>query len=175
LKFSSAVILIAVLVVLSALVFVLTRQRPPAASVVAAEASIAQDAHTAASALAVQPIVEQGPQSEAAAVKVLADLKHFQAAVESDIDYNTYEKKLNGLKSSLNETLPSFVRHEASDETFREEVAAAVREYTAAGNWWKTTITNSTVFTETDRHERTQKNFESARMHLTNAEKMLIR
>ena len=71
--------------------------------------------------------------------------------------------------------MPSFVRQNPGDEIFRQEVAAALREYTAAGNWWKTTIANSSVFTEDDRSERTRRNWASARTHLTNAEKVLVR
>src|SRR5205807_5782605 len=105
-----------------------------------------------------QNAVEQNSQSEAAATKIVAELKRFQDATESGVDYTEYDKKLNSLKTNLNNTLPSFVRHNPSDEIFREEVAAALRDYNAAGNWWKTTIMNSTVFTEADRNERTQRN-----------------
>ncbi len=91
------------------------------------------------------------------------------------MDFKEYQKNLDSLRSDLNKTLPSFVRHLPSDETFRQEVDSALRDYTAAENWWKTTITNNSVFSEADRKERTQKNFESARTHLENAEKLLGR
>ena len=174
-RYSFAWIFAALVVVLSGLVFFYMRQGPqgtpePGSQAVVAQSPVAPDAE--------QPgpnAVEQNSQSEAAAKQIVTNLKHFQDATESGIDFNEYEKQLNSLKSDLNNTLPSFERHLPGDDTFRQEVAAALRDYTAAENWWKTTITNNTVFTEADRKERTQKNFESAREHLTNAEKMLVR
>jgi len=170
-SFSFTWILASVVVVLLGLVFFYMRQAPE----VGLEAVVAQTLVTRDAEQPEQNAVEQNSQSEAAATQIVTDLKRFQDATESGIDYNEYDKKLSSLKSDLNNTLPSFVRHDASDETFRQEVDAALRDYTAAGNWWKTTITNSTVFTEADRNERTQRNFESARTHITNAEKTLVR
>jgi hypothetical protein len=174
-SFSFTCILAAVVVVLLGLVFFYMRQRPQGAPEVGPEAVVAQTLVTGDAEQPEQNAVEQNSQSEAAATQIVTDLKRFQDATESGIDYNEYDKKLNSLKTDLNNTLPSFVRHDASDETFRQEVDAALRDYTAAGNWWKTTITNSTVFTEADRNERTQRNFESARTHIANAEKTLVR
>jgi len=165
----------ALVVVLLGLVFFYMRQRPQGAPEPGLDAVVAQTLVTRDAEQPEQTAVEQNSQSKAAATQIVTDLKRFQDATESGIDYNEYDKKLSSLKSDLNNTLPSFVRHDASDETFRQEVDAALRDYTAAGNWWKTTITNSTVFTEADRNERTQKNFESARTHITNAEKTLVR
>ena len=165
----------ALVVVLLGLVFFYMRQRPLGAPEVGREAVVAQTLVTREAEQPEQNAIEQNSQSEAAATQIVTDLKRFQDATESGIDYNEYDKKLNSLKTDLDNTLPSFVRHDPSDETFRQEVAAALRDYTAAGNWWKTTITNGTVFTEADRNERTQRNFESARTHITNAEKTLVR
>jgi hypothetical protein len=174
-SFSFTWILASVVVVLLGLVFFYMRQRPQGAPEPGLDAVVAQTLVTRDAEQPEQNAVEQNSQSEAAATQIVTDLKRFQDATESGIDYNEYDKKLNSLKTDLNKTLPSFVRHDPSDETFRLEVDAALRDYTAAGNWWKTTIANSTVFTEADRNERTQRNFESARTHITNAEKTLVR
>jgi hypothetical protein len=56
----------------------------------------------------------------------------------------------------LNNTLPEFVGHSAGDESFRQEIDAAVRDYFAARSWWKIMIDNSSVFNEADRNERLQ-------------------
>jgi hypothetical protein len=119
-------------------------------------------------------VVEPNSQSEAAATQIIAELKRFQDATERGMEYDEYDKKLSSLRTDLDSTLPSFVRHDSSDDSFRQEVAAALRDYTAAGNWWKTTTRNSSVLTEADRNERTQRNWASARTHLTNAEKLLV-
>jgi hypothetical protein len=174
-SFSFTWILASVVVVLLGLVFFYMRQRPQGAPELGLDAVVAQTLVTRDAEQPEQNADQRNSQSEASATQIVTDLKRFQDATESGIDYNEYDKKLSSLKSDLNNTLPSFVRHDPSDETFRQEVAAALRDYTAAGNWWKTTITNSTVFTEADRNERTQKNFESARTHITNAEKTLVR
>lgn len=171
--FSFAWILAALAVVLLGLVLFYMRQGPQDLPELRGEAPVAQTP-----ADAEQPgekAVEQDSRSEAAATEIVAELKRFHDAMESVKDYSEYDKKLNSLKTDLNKTLPSFVRHDPSDEIFRQEVAAALRDYTAAGNWWKTSITNSSVFTEADRTERTQRNWASARTHLTNAEKTLVR
>jgi cytoskeletal protein RodZ len=122
-----------------------------------------------------QGSVEQEAESKAAAIQVMAELKHFQDATESGMDYSEYDKKLAGLSAKLNSTMPTLVLHKPNGETFRQEVAAALRDYTAAKNWWRTTMANSSVLTEADRNERTQRNWASARAHLTTAEEMLRR
>jgi hypothetical protein len=168
--FSFAWILAALVVVSLGLVLFYLSQGPRPGPDVAGEAVVAQTPVIPAAEQSAQN-VEQGSQSDAAATQILTSLEHFQDATDRDMDYDEYDRQLNGLKTELNNTLPTFVRHDPGDEIFRQEVAAALRDYTAARNWWKTTITNSTVFTEADRTERTQRNFESARTHLTNAEK----
>ena len=173
--FSSAWILGALVVVLLGVALYL-RQRPQEATEVGGDAVVAQ---VPTSGDAKQPGQEaaeqnaQNAQSEAAAKEIVTELKRFQDITESGLEYDEYDKRLNSLKTDLNNTLPNFVRHNPSDETFRQEVAAAIRDYTAAGNWWKTTIRDSNVFTEADRNERTQRNWASARTHLTNAENVL--
>lgn len=169
-RFSSAWIFAPLVAVLMGLGFVYLRQSPsdlPAITVAAVEPA-RQEAEQPA-----KDDAEQKSESEAVATQVISELMHFQDATESGMDYHDYDKKLNGIKSDLNNALPSFVRHDPNDEVFRREVGAALRDYTAAGNWWKTTLTYSSVFTEADRNERTQRNWASARAHLTNAEKML--
>jgi predicted nucleic acid-binding Zn-ribbon protein len=173
--FSFAWVLAALVVVLLGLVLFYMRQGPQGTPEAGGEAVAAQTPITPDAEPPAQNAAEQNSQSEAAATQVVADLKRFQDATERGIAYDEYDKQLNSLKTDLNTTLPSFVRHDPSDEIFRQEVAAALREYTAAGNWWKTTIANSSVFTENERTERTQRNWASARTHLTNAEKTLVR
>ncbi len=104
----------------------------------------------------------------------MVNLKTFQDEIQGDIGFNEYQTKLARLRVVLANTLPSFSRHQPNDEMFRQEVEGALREYTAAENWWKTTIANSTVFTGADRRERTNKNFEAARTHLANAKSALV-
>ena len=157
------------------LVLFYMRQGPQGTPEVGGEAVVAQTPVMPDAEQSGENAVEQNSQSDATATQIVAELKRFQDITESGMDYNDYDKKLNSLMTNLNNTLPSFVRHNPNDEIFRQEVAAALRDYTAAGNWWKTTITNSSVFTEADRNERTQKDWASARTHLTNAEKMLVR
>lgn len=171
---SLAWIFAAVVALLLGLVLLYMRQGPQKTPGAISEAGVAQPA-TAEAKQPGQDPAEQNSRSVAVATHVLAELKRFQDATESGMGYNEYDEKLTHLKADLNNALPAFVRHDPSDESFRQEVAAAVRDYTAAGNWWKTTITNSSVFTEADRNERTQANWASAKTHLTNAEKTLVR
>jgi hypothetical protein len=171
--FNFAWILGALAVVFLGLVLFYMRQDPQDLTELRGEVPVAQS--PADAELPEEQVVEQNSRSEAAATQIVAELKHFHAATESVMEYNEYDNKLNNLKNDLNKTLPSFVRHNPGDEIFRQEVAAALRDYTAAGNWWKTSITNSSVFTEADRNERTQRNWASARTHLTNADKALVR
>jgi hypothetical protein len=117
-------------------------------------------------------------QSEEPAKQVLAGLRHFQEHFQdtpkSSMTYEEYDQMLTHLKADLNDTLPTFVRHSPSDERFRTEVAAALRDYTAAGDWWKTTIRNSKVLNDADRTTRLQAEWGSAQTHLDNAEKLLL-
>lgn len=173
--FGFAWVIAALVVVLLGLVLFYMRQDPQGRPDVGGEVVVAQTPVTSDAEQPEQNAVEQNSQSEAAATQVLTELKRFQDAAESGTDYNEYDKRLNSLKADFNKMMPSFVRQNPGDEIFRQEVAAALREYTAAGNWWKTTIANSSVFTEDDRSERTRRNWASARTHLTNAEKVLVR
>ena len=172
--FSVAWILAVLVVVLLGLALFYMRQVPQGTDL-GGEALVAQAPVSPGEEQPGPNAIEQNFQSEAAATKIVTELKSFQDITEKGMDYNEYDKSLNSLKADLNNTLQSFVRHHPNDEIFRQEVAAALREYTAAGNWWKTTITNSTVFSEADRNERTQRSWASARAHLTNAEKVLVR
>lgn len=156
-------------------VFIYMRQDPRGTPEVRSEAVVGETATPSNAEQPGQTSVEEESQSQAAATQIVTDLKLFQQLAESGMDYNDYARKLESLKANLNGALPSFVGHRPSDETFREEVSAMLRDYTAAGNWWKTTLTNSAVFTEADRDERTRSNFESARTHLANVEKTLTR
>jgi cytoskeletal protein RodZ len=120
-----------------------------------------------------QDLAQTNRQSEEAAKRVLEGLKRFQGSTDSSMSYEEYDEMLIHLKADLHDTLPTFVRHNPSDEAFRQEVAAALRDYTAAGDWWKTTIRNSSVLKDADRDERVQPSWRSAETHLDNAEKLL--
>ena len=125
-----------------------------------------------------QPILvtaQEYPQSQLAAKQVIAGLRKFQGAIESSMSYDDYDETLTQLKADLNKTLPSFVDHKPGDEFFRREVEAAVRDYSAAGSWWKTVELNGGVLTDADRTERLIGNWTSAKTHLDNAEQMLGR
>ena len=174
--FTLAWILAVLVVVLLGLFVLYIRQGPQAtAAEASSDAGVTQNAVAPDAEQPAENAAEKNAQSEAAANQILVELKRFQDATERGMKYDEYEKGLESLKNDLNTELPSFISHNPSDENFRQEVAGALREYTAAGNWWKTSIDNSTVFTDADRNERTQKNWASARAHLTNAEKMLVR
>ncbi len=138
------------------------------------ETGVAQPPPPPQSEAPVQDLAQTNRQSEEAAKRVLAGIKRFQGATESSMSYEEYDDMLTRLKADLNDTLPTFVRHNPSDEAFRQEVAAALRDYTAAGNWWKTTIRNSSVLNDADRDERVQPSWRSAQTHLDNAQKLLL-
>ncbi len=121
-----------------------------------------------------ESVVTEDDKSEEPAKQVLAGLKHFQETPKLTMSYEEYDQMLANLKADLNNTLPAFDRHQPSDERFRKEVAAALRDYTAAGNWWKTTIRNSKVLNDSDRTTRLQVEWGSAQAHLDNAERQLV-
>lgn len=116
----------------------------------------------------------QNAQSREATAKVLEQLKQMQWATGSSLSYDEYNEMLVDLKAELDRTLPSFVGHDSGDENFRHEVDAGLREYTAARDWWKTTIQYSSVLTDTDRTEKLQMHWSAAQSHLDNAEKELL-
>lgn len=169
-----SVVLIFAAVLLLGLVLLYIRKDSQGTPGAVSEAGVAQPATQQAEQPG-QVIAQENPQSREAAKHVLAGLKRFQGATESSMSYQEYDGMLTRLKADLNNTLPSFVDHNPGDETFRREVDAAIRDYTAAGNWWKTTIRNSSVFTDADRTERLIPNWTSAKTHLDNAEQMLVR
>jgi ribosomal protein L40E len=117
---------------------------------------------------------QENARSQESAKQVLAGLRRFQVASQTNMSYDQYNEMLTNLNAELNNTLPTFVRHDPSDERFRQEVAGAVRDYAAAGNWWKTTIKNSSVLNDADRTTRLQAEWGSAQKHLANAEKLLL-
>lgn len=169
-----SVVLIFAAVLLLGLALLYFRQDPQGTPVAASEAGVGQPATQQAEQTG-QVIAQENAQSQAAAKHVLSGLKRFQGATEGSMSYEEYDEMLTRLKADLNNTLPSFVDHKPGAETFRREVDAAIRDYTAAGNWWKTTIRNSSVFTEADRTERLIASWTSAKTHLYNAEQMLVR
>lgn len=168
---SSGLILAGALAILFVLVLFYARHDPHGAEAVPGEADVSQSATQ--SQQPVQDIAIKDPQSQEPAQQVLAGLKRFQGTPKSSMSYEEYDEMLSRLKTDLNSTLPTFVRHDPSDERFRQEVAAALRDYTAAGSWWKTTIRNSKVLNDADRMARLQLEWGSAQTHLDNAEKLL--
>jgi len=175
-KAGRVVILVAALAILSGLAVFYGRQIPQATDPVVGKVDTTQSAQSTEEPVD-DPAIEEA-KSEESAKHVLVGLRHFQEhfqdAPKSGMSYEEYDQMLTNLKSDLNNTLPTFVRHDPSDERFRKEVASALRDYTAAGNWWKTTIRNSKVFSETDRATRLQVEWGSAQTHLDNAEKQLL-
>ena len=117
--------------------------------------------------------VQSSPESREAAKQVLTGLKRFERDANLNMSLEEYEAMLNSLRAELNSKLPEFVDHNPGDEAFRKEVEGALRDYTAAHNWWKTVARNSSVLTDADRTERLIPNWQSAKAHIENAEKAL--
>jgi hypothetical protein len=161
-------------VVLSGLVLLYIREDPKGTPVAIRQTVVRPQATQEEEQPSLVPAPEH-PQSELAAKQVLAGLKQFQSATENVMSYDEYDETLTRLKANLNKTLPSFIDHKPGDEFFRREVTAAVRDYTAAGSWWKTVDRNGAVLTDADRMERLIVNWTSAKMHIDNAEQMLGR
>jgi len=172
----SVVLTVAVAVaILLVLLLFYFRQDPQTTQAAPNETGVAQPSPPPQSEAPVQDLAQTNRQSEEAAKRVLEGLKRFQGSTDSSMSYEEYDDMLTRLKADLHDKLPTFVRHNPSDEAFRQEVAAALRDYTAAGDWWKTTIRNSSVLKDADRDERVQPSWRSAQTHLENAEKDLLR
>lgn len=171
-KGGSHSILAAALVILFALVFFYGRQFSQESEPVAGQTDVSQSA-TQSDEPAPDAAIKD-PQNPTPAKEVLTMLNRFQETPKSDMSYEDYDQMLTRLIADLNKTLPTFVRHDPSDESFRKEVSAALRDYTAAGNWWKTTMRNSKVLSDADRLARVQTEWSSAQAHIDNAEKLLL-
>ncbi len=170
-KVNRVLILYAALAILLVLLLFYFKQDPQETQAALSDTGVAQP--TPSSEQPAQDAAPNDPQSQEPARQVLIGLKRFQDAIESNMTYEEYDEMLTRLKADLNSALPTFVRHDPSDESFRNEVAAALRDYTAAQSWWKTIIRNSKVLTDTDRTARLQVEWGSAQTHLDNAEKLL--
>jgi hypothetical protein len=166
------VILASTLVVLFGVVLFYVRQDQHAAPEALSEVSVAPPATTDAESAASNP-AEDEARSEESAKQVMARLKRFQMTAQPNMRYEDYDQMLNQLEQDLNNVLPSMVSQKPRDQSLRQEVAGALRDYNAARNWWKTTIRNSTVLHDSDRVERLQVEWASAQTHLDNAEKLL--
>ena len=175
LKVGLACILAAMLALILGLVLFHTKEIPQESAEPISAANSEPPATSHAEQAAPDAPVGNGPQSEEAAKQVLSELKGFEGIAQGKMDYDEYDQKLNNLKADVNKALPAFVRHTPSDETFRQEIASAIRDYTAAGNWWKTTIRNSSLFNEADRNEYLQPKWASAQSHIDTADKILLR
>lgn len=169
-KARKRVILSAALVVLLGLVLFYVRQDLPGTREALGLISAAQTAAT-----------ESGPaeasaeeaHSQESAKQVVAALKRFHIAAQPNMRYEDYDRMLNQLEADVNSILPTLVSHSPSDEKLRQEVTGAVRDYKAALDWWKTTLSYSNVLSDADRVERLQVEWASAQTHLRNAEKQL--
>lgn len=163
-----------ILAVLAALVMFYLRQGP-----LAAPEALNQSVGTQPATLQPQAegnhSLQLNPQSVEAASKVLGNLKRFQQATDNDLSYAEYDQMVNQMNADLNNIMPAFAGHSPSDETFRQETAAAVRDYLAARNWWKTTVTYSSALDDTDRKEKLKLDWTSAKTHIENAEKVIVR
>lgn len=137
-----------------------------------AEAAIRQPAPEPQQQQAAVP-EQTNPESREAAKQVLTGLKRFEGETNLNMSFEEYDAMLTRLRSDLNSKLPAFVDHNPGDEEFRKEVEGAIRDYTAAQNWWKTVIRNSSVLSDADRTERLVPNWASAKAHIENAEKAL--
>jgi len=175
-KGGRVLILVAALAILIGLAVFYGRQVPRVTEPVAGKVDTEQSAQP--SEQPVEDTATAEAKSEESAKHVLAGLRHFQEHFQdtpkSSMSYEEYDQMLTNLKSDLNNTLPAFVRHDPSDERFRKEVASALRDYTAAGNWWKTTISNSKVLSDADRTTRLKVEWDSAQTHLDSAERQLL-
>jgi hypothetical protein len=163
-----------IVVVLTALVVFYMRPGPQAAPEALNQGVGTQPATVLPQAEA-KDSLQQDPQSAEAASKVLGNLKRLQEATEHDLSYDEYEQMLDQLNADLNNTLPAFVGHSPENETFRQEAAAAVRDYVAARNWWKTTIKYSSALNDADRDEKLKADWTRAKTHIENAEKAMVR
>jgi hypothetical protein len=172
-KVSGVLILAAAVAILLVLILFYFRPDPQGIQAALRDDGVAQPT-PAQSEEPGQDAAQKDPQSQEPARQVLIGLKRFQGATQSSMSYEEYDEMLTRLKTDLNNTLPTFVRHDPNDERFRQEVAAALRDYTAAGNWWKTTIRNSKVLNDADRTARLQAEWSSAQTHLDNAQKLLL-
>lgn len=175
-KAGRILIFVAAAAILSVMLLFSVRRVPQGTETLAGPVDGAESAKQSAQSVqdSGQNAVIQDDESEEPAKQVLAGLKHFQETPKLTMSYEEYDQMLANLKADLNNTLPAFDRHQPSDERFRKEVAAALRDYTAAGNWWKTTIRNSKVLNDSDRTTRLQVEWGSAQAHLDNAEKQLV-
>ncbi len=160
---------VAGLVLILGIVYMWQSSPPPGNE--AAQAASAPPA--AASGQPAVDLAKENERNQEVATEILTEAKRFQAAAEGEMTFEQYEQKLKNLRVELNNKLPNFSQHEPSDETFRKEIEGALRDYDAAANWWKTTITYKEAIDEAGRRERTQQIWASARVHLDTAEKML--
>jgi hypothetical protein len=165
-----SLILLTTLVVLLGLVVFYVQQDLPGSRQAIDLISSAQNAPTSDAPL--DPIAEAA-RSQESAKRAVAAVKHFGASTQPTMSFEDYDRMLSQLESDLNSSLPTLVSHSPSDEKLRQEVSGALRDYSAARNWWKTTIDYSHALSDADRVERLQVEWASAQTHLRNAETLL--
>src|SRR5437016_4758039 len=124
-KISRVLILSAALVFLLVLLLFYFRQNPQGTQAALSETAVAQPTPLEQPA---QDVTPEDPKNLEPAKQILTALKRFQDATERNMSYDEYDEMLTSLKADLNSTLPTFVRHHESDESFRQEVAGALRD-----------------------------------------------
>ncbi|MDX6403552.1 MAG: hypothetical protein QOH70_1007 [Blastocatellia bacterium] len=172
-KARSLLVLAAALAIFSALVLFYVRHGSFGTQEPLGEIADAQTATAQSEQPAGDPVREDA-KSQQAAKQVLTGLKRFQVAIQPDMSFDEYHEMLIDLNADLNSTLPKFVSHNSTDESFRKEVTGALRDYTAAENWWKTSIKYRNAVNDADRLARQKTQWGSAQTHLDNAEKLLV-
>lgn len=169
-KARSLIVLATTLFILLGLVLFYARQNLPGTPEALGEVAVAQpDAAIDPSEKRIEP----HSLNQAPAKQLVARLKRFQGTAQLNMRFEDYDQMLNQLESDVNELLPGLVTYTPAEQSLRKEVGGAIRDYTAARNWWKTTIKNSSVLNDNDRVERLKVEWASAQTHLDNAEKLL--
>jgi len=104
------------------------RQDPQGTQAALSDTAVVQPTPSEQPAQDVAPMDTQSQES----AKQICHIKRFQTRPKGNMSYEEYDEMLTSLKADLNSTLPTFVRHAPNDESFRQEVAGALRDYTAA-------------------------------------------
>ena len=172
-KARSLLVLAAALAIFSVTSLFYLRQNPSETQEPLGEVSNAQSAATQPDQAALDPTREDA-KSQQAAKEILTGLKRFHVSIQPDMRFDEYHEMLTDLNTDLNSMLPKFVSHNPSDESFRKEITGALRDYTAAENWWKTSLKYRNVISDADRLARQKTQWGSAQTHLDNAEKLLL-
>jgi hypothetical protein len=116
---------------------------------------------------------QQFAQNRDAAQKALEQLKRVDSAIEGGLNYNQYSDMMVSLKVETDAALRSFVVYSDNDSLFKTYVTAAMSDFLLARESWETSIKYSSVVSDTERSERLQKHWDSARDNIDKAERHL--